>query len=685
MVAQSKPINDALTDAFTGLLSIVQSMSNGGNNSKKLKQLVGYTVGSGVLAGAAGYGLYRYMKFKKQLDKDDDDDEDGEVSDKKKKRVDDEPETGDGTSPKKPKARLDKQFFKRLKLLLSIVVPSLRSKEALQLIALAMIVICRTFISNKLSKISGDLSKTLIELDFEGFMKNLGQSSLLSFASALLAPSLKFLINKLSLEWRISLTQHIHKKYLRTMMYYKTAYLNTDIGNPDQCITQDVEQFCEGICGLYANLVKPIADIILYTYQLVKIAGYTGPIAIWGYMIFSFVFMTVLRPPFSALTSKAQNLEGRFRYCHIRTATNSESIAFYGGDELEKTIVDKNYRELHNHKKKLVKTHFLFGIFNDFFVFNLPQSVSWLIASLPVFFGSLQNADQGELARVLRYLAAVISHEFQAIGEIVHLNTRLSEIAGYTANVCNLLEVMDDIGSHDSEKKRKHIADGETIKFEHVNLETPSGTQLVKDLSFEVKQGENLLITGPNGTGKSSLFRVLAGLWYIEKGTIRKPGGAATASLSDVYYVPQKQYNALGSLRDQITYPESREASRATDEELLELLKRVNIDFLVEREGWDEVRNWDDILSLGEQQRLSFARLFYHKPKYAVLDECTSAISVDMEQRLYDYCREDGITCITISLRPALKPYHDVELSFDGEGGFVIAPIDHSLDNEEDV
>ena len=97
------------------------------------------------------------------------------------------------------------------------------------------------------------------------------------------------------------------------MMYYKTAYLNTDIGNPDQCITQDVEQFCEGICGLYANLVKPIADILLYTYQLVNIAGYGGPIAIWGYMIFSFVFMSVLRPPFSSLTSRSQILEGRFQ------------------------------------------------------------------------------------------------------------------------------------------------------------------------------------------------------------------------------------------------------------------------------------------------------------------------------------------------------------------------------------
>lgn len=622
-----------------------------------------YSVGTSALATGAGIGLYKYMKYKKQLEKD---------------------EEGDISLTKRPKARLNKQFFKRLKLLLSIVVPSLKSKEALQLLVLAVIVISRTFISNKLSKISGDLSKTLIELDFRGFMKNLGQSFLLSFVSALLAPSLKYLTNKLSLEWRISLTQYIHKRYLRSMMYYKTAYLNTDIGNPDQCITQDVEQFCEGICGLYANLVKPIADILLYTYQLVNIAGYGGPIGIWGYMIFSFLFMTIIRPPFSSMTAKLQNLEGRFRYCHIRTTTNSESIAFYGGDELEKTIADKNFRELHNHKKKLIRTHLYFGIFNDFFVFNFPQSVSWLIASMPVFFGSLQNADQGELARVLRYLAAVISHEFHAIGEIVHLNTRLSEIAGYTSNVCNLLEVMDEIASHDTDEKKKHILDGETIKFEHVNLVTPSNNILVKDLSFEVKQGQNMLITGPNGTGKSSLFRVLAGLWYIQDGVIRKPGGATGANFSDVYYVPQKQYNALGTLRDQITYPETHDLKKASDEDLLKLLKRVNIDFILEREGgWDEVKNWDDILSLGEQQRLAFARLFYHKPKYAVLDECTSAISVDMEQKLYEYCRQDGITCITISLRPALKPYHDVELSFDGEGHVTITPIDHSLDNAD--
>lgn len=435
------------------------------------------------------------------------------------------------------------------------------------------------------------------------------------------------------------------------------------------------------MCALYSNLVKPIADVLLYTYQLVNIAGAGGPLAIVGYTFFSFIFMTVLRPPFSGMTSKLQNQEGKFRYCHIRTATNGESIAFYGGDDLEKSIVDKSFAELYDHKKTLLRSHFFFGIFNDFFVFNLPQCVSWIIAMLPVFFGNLKTADQAELARQLRYLAAVISHEFQALGEIITLNTRLSEIAGYTANVCSLLEVMDDIDKHDVEKRNKHFEVGDTIKFENVTLVTPADVVLAKHLTFEVKPGHNLLVTGPNGTGKSSLFRVLGGLWYIQEGIIKKPGGAqsTTDNFTDIYYVPQKPYNALGTLRDQIIYPEAPNSAKSknmSEEGLTALLKRVRIDYIIEREGgFDVVKNWDDILSLGEQQRLAMARLFYHSPKYAILDECTSAVSVDIEKNLYQQCKDQGITCVTISLRPALKPYHTHELSFSGEGGWQIEDL----------
>ncbi len=544
--------------------------------------------------------------------------------------------------------------------------------------------ISRTLVSNWLSSISGDVSTHLIDLDFRNFMISLGQSSLLSVVSSLLAPTLKYLIDKLSLEWRVSLTKFIHKKYLTNLMYYKTANLTTDIPNPDQIITQDVQKFCEGMCGLYANLLKPLADLVLYTYQLIKLAGFGGPLGVLLYMFFSFAMITILRPPFSNLTSKYQNLEGNFRYCHIRTATNGESIAFYGGDELEKTIVDQSFEELYQHKKKLIRTHLYFGVFNDFFVFNLPSSISWIICALPVFFGNLKDASRGELAGKLRYLAAVISHEFQAIGEIIHLNTRLTEIAGYTNNICKLLDTIDDIEKSEKQKKTGNIEHGETIKFENVTLLTPENQLLAKNVSFEILPGKNILVTGPNGAGKSSLFRVLGGLWPIQEGTIKKPGGSARVNTyNQVYYVPQKPYNTVGTLREQIIYPQTLEeangSDKISDEALTALLKRVRIDYIVEREGgFDVVKNWDDILSLGEQQRLSMSRLFYHAPKYAVLDESTSAVSVDIEKNLYVQCKELGITCVTVSLRPALKPYHDFEFSFDGEGGWTVQQIEHN-------
>lgn len=118
----------------------------------------------------------------------------------------------------------------------------------------------------------------------------------------------------------------------------------------------------------------------------------------------------------------------------------------------------------------------------------------------------------------------------------------------------------------------------------------------------------------------------------------------------EFYYVPQYPYNVTGTLREQITYPLLNQPPVA-DEKIRELLRMVDIEKIIDREGLDIVKNWDDILSLGEQQRLSIARLFYHQPKYAILDECTSAVSVDVEANIYRICRELGMTTITISLR----------------------------------
>ena len=146
------------------------------------------------------------------------------------------------------------------------------------------------------------------------------------------------------------------------------------------------------------------------------------------------------------------------------------------------------------------------------------------------------------------------------------------------------------------------------------------------------------LLTGHNGAGKSSVFRCLAGLWKIPEGTIQKPGGAAGDSslAGTVFYLPQKPYNVLGTLVDQLTYPELGDTERVPREQVREILDQVDLGYLIERpDVLTKEINWEEECSLGEKQRLAIARLIWHKPEYAILDECTSAVSTAMEERLY--------------------------------------------------
>jgi len=221
---------------------------------------------------------------------------------------------------------------------------------------------------------------------------------------------------------------------------------------------------------------------------------------------------------------------------------------------------------------------------------------------------------------------------------------------------------------------------GPHLKFEHVSVYRPDGTLLVKDLNFTVERGQRVLVTGGNGCGKSSLFRVIRKLWPLVEGTITMPED------KEIYFLTQVNFVPCGSLRDLVIYPQSMEEMKAagrTDDDVRTCLRWAHVSPQVEHDGraqlefndggrivkprLDDVRDWQKDLSPGQKQRLAFARLFYHRPHFVVLDECTNGISPDVEHDLYDRCTRENMAVFSISHKIELKLFHERELRYLGD------------------
>jgi ATP-binding cassette subfamily D (ALD) protein 3 len=280
-----------------------------------------------------------------------------------------------------------------------------------------------------------------------------------------------------------------------------------------------------------------------------------------------------------------------------------------------------------------------------------------------------------------------------AVGRLVLAGRELTRLAGFTARMTELIEVLNDLNAGTYKRTMvdntsnnvnenegtplvpnggKIVEVDHLIKFDQVPIVTPNGDILIKSLNFQVESGMNVLVCGPNGCGKSSLFRIVGELWPIWGGTVYKP------AKEKLFYIPQRPYMTLGTLRDQVIYPHTMEQMNqkgVTDKDLYTFLDQVKLTHLIEREGWDSIQDWMDVLSGGEKQRVAMARLFYHRPQFAILDECTSAVSVDVEGFMYKQCRNLGITLFTVSHRKSLWEHHEYVLSFDGRGSYIFSKI----------
>ncbi|XP_011307725.1 ATP-binding cassette sub-family D member 3 [Fopius arisanus] len=594
--------------------------------------------------------------------------------------------------PKGPRAHVDAAFFRQLYRLLAIGIPGALSPEAGFVLLIAGSLVGRSLCDLWMIRITTLIEGAIVNMDGKGFKK-----LLLTFLAALPAISvvnnlLKYGIGEMKLRMRTNITRYLLEQYLKGFTYYKMTNLDTRIANPDQLLTTDIDKFCDSCTDLYSNIAKPILDIGIYVYRLTSSLGGQTPAMMLAYLVVAGTFLTHLRKPIASMTAKEQRLEGEYRHINSRLITNSEEIAFYRGNNREKLTLFTSFHKLIKHLRGLLEFKVAMGVVDNFVGKYVATVVGFYAVSIPFFqkdHPMLRGTSQHrfkhyyENGRMLVKLA-------EAIGRLVLAGREMTRLAGFTARVTEIRGVLQDL--NEGKYQRTMVAEGKNesigkpgsgrivakdniIRFEHVPLITPNGDVLIKDLSFEVKSGINVLVCGPNGCGKSSLFRVLGELWPVWGGTVTKPPSGK------LFYIPQRPYMTLGTLRDQVIYPHTQaemlRRGNAKDEDLQKYLDLVQLGHLLEREGgWNTVADWMDVLSGGEKQRIAMARLFYHKPQFAILDECTSAVSMDVEDSMYSYCRQANITLFTVSHRRSLWKHHEYYLLMDGRGSFEFKPID---------
>ncbi|XP_043077161.1 ATP-binding cassette sub-family D member 3b [Puntigrus tetrazona] len=597
---------------------------------------------------------------------------------------------------KTDKAAVDKVFFKRICHIIKILLPQTICKESGYLLLIAVMLMARTYCDVWMIHNGTMIESAIIGRSTTSFKRYLVNFITVMPFISLVNNLLKLGLNKLKLCFRVRLTNQLYNDYLTGFTYYQIGNLDNRIANPDQLITQDVEKFCNSVVDLYSNVSKPLLDILIYICKLNTAIGSLGPASLLSYLVFSGLLLTRLRRPIGKMTVTEQRYEGEYRYVNSRLITNSEEIAFYNGNRREKQTINGTFQKLVDHMSRFIHFRFSMGVVDSIIAKYIAMVVGYLVISRPFLDLTNQrhvNSTYSERLEDYYQSGRMLMSLAQALGRIVLAGREMTRLSGFTARITEIQEVLRELNSGRYERtmvtqrlkddsvekipltpgRGEIIITDNIIKFEHIPLATPNGDVLIHDLSFEVSSGTNVLVCGPNGCGKSSLFRVLGELWPLCGGQLTKP------ERGKLFYVPQRPYMTLGSLRDQVIYPDTHEEQKkkgTSDRVLKEYLDNVQLGHILEREGsWDSVQDWMDVLSGGEKQRMAMARLFYHKPQFAILDECTSAVSVDVEDFIYRHCRKAGITLFTVSHRKSLWKHHEYYLHMDGRGNYEFKPI----------
>ncbi len=554
------------------------------------------------------------------------------------------------------------------------------------LLLIVVLLLGYTGLSVLLNTQRGELISSLSAQSESRFWKTVGVFLAILVVYAPLLAGYTFLRDRLGLEWRRWLTNSFIDRYFQDRAFYNINQFKTDIDNPDQRIAEDVRSFTQESLALVLVVVESVLSIIAFSGVLWGISRELVLFLVVYAVVGTVLTIGVFGQPLVKLNFEQLKKEANFRFSLVRVRENAEAIAFYQGEQQESAQIKNRFVAAFDNYKKLLSWELALNGLTNFYEF-IPFVLPAIVVAPGVFSGEVEvgkvSEAQGAFIRVFFSLNVIVARlqSLTAFGAGIDRLYDFSDAIGDVENpeavedskklpiLAASLEVKTTLAAAEDSPDDAQIDAVETyadvsapvieleispvLRLDQLTLQTPNYRRtLIEDLSLSLEKEASLLVMGPSGCGKSSLMRAIAGLWRSGTGTVLRP------DIENLLFLPQKPYMVLGNLRAQMLYPYPD--TEITDDQLNEVLEQVNLSGLAERyeNGFDTVEEWGDVLSLGEQQRLSFARVLIHRPAYTVLDEATSALDRTNEEQLYSRLAAAKMAYISVGHRESLENYH---------------------------